>query len=143
MAYDTFSKLNDSMTRALTKISVKTSSSLEKSKIRMHIESLTRETEKMLMDIGGDVYSLWLQGDFSTQSLVEKLDTVKQKKEAIEQLITELAAIDERDSEILGTAAASGPQEESSASENPCCPSCGFEYDADAKFCRRCGHKLQ
>jgi hypothetical protein len=43
MAGDAFSKFGDSMSRAITKISVKTSSSLEKSKIKMHIESLTKD----------------------------------------------------------------------------------------------------
>ena len=45
------------MSRAITKISVKTSSSLKKSKIKMHIESLTKDVQKMLTDIGEEVYS--------------------------------------------------------------------------------------
>lgn len=65
MAGDAFSKLGDSMIRAITKISVKISSSLEKSKIKMHIESLTKDVHKLLVDVGEEVYSLWLQGDTS------------------------------------------------------------------------------
>ena len=69
------------MSRAISKISVKISSSLEKSKIKMHIESLTTDMQKMLMDVGEEVYSLWLNGESSNQSLVEKLETVKQRKD--------------------------------------------------------------
>ena len=69
MAGDAFQKFGDSMNRAITKLSVKTSSSFEKSKIKMHIESLTKDVQKMLTDIGEEVYSLWLNGEYSVQSL--------------------------------------------------------------------------
>ena len=63
MAGDTFQKIKDSTSRAITKISVKTSSSLEKSKIKMHIESLTKEIQKMFADIGEEVVHLVVQSD--------------------------------------------------------------------------------
>ena len=143
MAGDTFQKLGDSMSRAITKFSVKTSSSLEKSKIKMHIESLTTDMQKMLMDVGEEVYSLWLNGESSNQSLVEKLEAVKQRKAEIEQLSTELASIDDRDNEILGTKVEAEQKPEVVIPIKPCCPNCGAEYTPTAKFCRKCGHKLQ
>lgn len=143
MAGDAFQKFGDSMSRAITKISVKTSSSLEKSKIKMHIESLTKDVQKMLTDIGEEVYSLWLNGDTSNQSLTEKLEAVKQKKAEIEQLSTELDSIDDRDNEILGTKAEAEQKAEVVVPQKPCCPNCGSEHEPTAKFCRKCGHKLQ
>lgn len=142
MSGDAFSKFGDSMSRAITKISVKTSSSLEKSKIKMHIESLTKDVQKMLTDVGEEVYALWLNGESSNQSLAEKLEAVKQKKKEIEQLSIELASIDDRDNEILGTKIEE-VKEESVIPSKPCCPNCGSECDASAKFCRKCGYKLQ
>lgn len=143
MAGDAFSKFGDSMSRAITKISVKTSSSLEKSKIKMHIESLTKDVQKMLMNVGDEVYTLWLNGETSNQSLTEKLESVKQKKVEIEQLSTELASIDDRDNEILGTKAEAEQPPEVVVPQKPCCPNCGSEHEPTAKFCRKCGHKLQ
>ena len=143
MAGDTFQKLGDSMSRAITKLSVKTSSSLEKSKIKMHIESLTTDIQKMLMDVGEEVYALWLKGESSNQSLVDKLETVKQRKAEIEQLSTELASIDDRDNEILGTKIETEQKPEVVIPIKLCCPNCGAEYIPTAKFCRKCGHKLQ
>lgn len=143
MAGDAFQKFGDSMSRAITKISVKTSSSLEKSKIKMHIESLTKDVQKMLMAVGEEVYSLWLNGESSNQSLAEKLEAVKQKKAEIEQLSIELASIDDRDSEILGTKAEAEQRPEVVVPQKPCCPNCGSEHEPTAKFCRKCGHKLQ
>ena len=143
MTGDTFQKIGDSMSRAITKISVTTSSSLEKSKIKMHIESLTKDVQKMLTDIGEEVYALWLNGESSHQSLTEKLEAVKQKKNEIEQLSIELASIDDRDNEILGTKAEAEQKTEVVIPQKPCCPNCGSEHDPVAKFCRKCGHKLQ
>lgn len=48
MAGDTFQKFKDSTSRVIAKISIKTSSSLEKSKIKMPIDSLTKEIKKCL-----------------------------------------------------------------------------------------------
>lgn len=141
MAGDAFQKFGDSMSRAITKISVKTSSSLEKSKIKMHIESLTEDVQKMLLDVGEEVYSLWLNGETSNQSLAESLEAVKQKNVEIEQLSAELASIDDRDNEILGTKAEAEQPLEAAVPRKPCCPNCGSEHEPTAKFCRKCGQK--
>lgn len=143
MAGDAFQKFGDSMSRAITKISVKTSSSLEKSKIKMHIESLTKDVQKILMDAGEEVYTLWLDGESFNQSLAEKMEAVKQKKNEIEQLSAELASIDERDNEILGTKAEAEEKAEAVIPQKPCCPNCGLEHDPNAKFCRKCGKQLK
>lgn len=143
MAGDAFQKLGDSMNRAITKISVKTSSSLEKSKIKMHIESLTKDERKLLMEIGEELYVLWLNGDPSIQTLQEKLEAVNKKKDEIEQLSIELSSIDARDNEILGTKTETEPKTEVAVPQNPCCPNCGSTHEPTAKFCRKCGFKLQ
>lgn len=97
----------------------------------------------MLTDVGEEVYALWLNGESSHQSLTEKLEAVKQKKNEIEQLSIELASIDDRDNEILGTKAEAEQKTEVVIPQKPCCPNCGSEHDPVAKFCRKCGHKLQ
>ena len=141
MAGDVFQKVGDSVNRAITKISVKTSSSLEKSKIKLHIESLTNELQKMLQNVGTHVYTMWLNGQTSDPQLIAKLEVIKQKKEEIDRLTAELAAIDDRDDEILGNKSAVQPQP--AAPQKPHCPGCGSECEASAKFCRKCGCQLQ
>lgn len=142
MAGETFQKIGDSMSRTITKISVKTSSSLEKSKIKMHMESLTQDVQRMLMDVGEEVYFRWLDGEASNQPLAEKLEEVKQKKTEIEQLAAELVSIDDRDNEIFGTKVETEQKPKVVPYQKCCCPDCGFEYDNAAKFCRKCGRKL-
>lgn len=142
MAGDVFQKVGDSVNRTITKISVKTSSSLEKSKIKLHIESLTSELQKMLQNVGEHVYNLWLNGENSDQQLEAKLNVIKQKKSEIAQLNAQLAAIDDRDDEILGNKSVFDAKVPAQP-QKPHCPNCGTECEATAKFCRKCGYKLQ
>ena len=76
MAGDAFRKFKDSTSRAITKISVRTSSSIEKSKIRMHVEALDEDLQRMLMGIGEETYILWTQGETSNMLLTEKFEAV-------------------------------------------------------------------
>lgn len=100
------------------------------------------ENDEYVVYIGEEVYTLWLQGDSSNEELSEKLEAVKIKKTEIEQLVIELNSIDDRDNEILGTKIEEA-KEESVIPSKPCCPNCGSECDVSAKFCRKCGYKLQ
>ena len=140
MAGDAFRKFKDSTSRAITKISVRTSSSIEKSKIRMHVEALDEDLQRMLMGIGEETYILWTQGETSNMLLTEKFEAVKQKKAEIEQLNMELEAVTKRDEEILGIRT---ELETGKETMTVSCPECGSECAVAAKFCRRCGARLK
>lgn len=142
MSTDPLQKIRNSTSRALTKISVKTSSSLEKSKVKMQIESLTSDVKKMMSDVGQEVYSLWLQGESLNQKVIEELQIIKEKKDKIEQLVAEIEIIDSREQEILGKKEEPVVQLEEKASDTIICPNCGYEGESSAKFCRKCGKKL-
>ncbi|MBR4308093.1 MAG: hypothetical protein IKT58_00715 [Oscillospiraceae bacterium] len=143
MANDGIKKFGDSMSRAFTKISVKTSSTIEKSKIRMHIENLEKDIQRIMSEIGEEVYALWSKDESINDSVIAKLEAVKGKKTEIEQLTEELSAIDDRDSQILGTKVDPQPQPQAEAAQVFYCPNCKSERDPAAKFCRKCGFKLQ
>lgn len=142
MAGDALQKFKSSLNRGVTTISVKASSSLEKGKIKTHIESINSEIQKLITTIGETAYASWESGgDFS--SLAELCAQIQQKKGEIEQLNQEMASIDERDSQILGAKAAeSASAAPASAEPGTVCPSCGTQFDSPVKFCRKCGQKL-
>lgn len=141
MAGDAFSKFKSSFNRGITTISVKASSSLEKSKIKTHIESLESEIQKMIFSIGEQAYAKWENKDSDFSSLNETFEQIDRKKQEIESLTAELNSIDERDSQILGNAKnEDGTRTDSSVCV---CPNCGMRYDEPVRFCRSCGFKLQ
>lgn len=145
MAGDTFGKLKSSFSRSITTISIKTASSLEKMKIKTHIESICSEREKLIAAVGEAAYALWEAGCCDVSSLNEQFSVIRQKKEEIARLETEYAAIDQRDGQILGTQA-SKEAAAFLAAEEPMegitCPSCGSSYVKQVRFCKVCGTRL-
>lgn len=138
MAGDAFQKFKSTVNRGITTISVKTSSTLEKSKIKTHIESLNRDIEKDLTAVGDAAYKIWLSGNMDFSELVAKFEIIKDKCKEVEDLGVELSSIDERDNQILGNSAAEEPEE---TPKKFICTNCGTQYDAPVKFCRKCGKK--
>lgn len=144
MAADAFQKFKSSFNRGVTTISIKTSSSLEKVKIKTHIESIEAEVARLITAIGEATYTIWENGDRDITVLGEHLALIKQKREEIAQLQSEYEAIDERGSQILGTPVEEAPQTgpEQKAEAGVVCPNCGARYTTAVNFCRKCGTRL-
>lgn len=148
MAGDTFQKFKSSFNRSVTAISIKTSSSLEKVKIKTHIESINSEIERLVATAGETAYTLWESGSLDLSSLNEQFSMIKQKKEEIAQLEIEYDSIDERDNQILGNqtpedvVAPPPAQPAAGPVAGIVCPNCGSNYATPVKFCRKCGTKL-
>lgn len=160
MANDVFQKFKSSVNRGITTISVKTSSSLEKTKIKTHIDSLTKDIEKCTYHIGEQAYAIWGQGKTDYSELNSLFETIKQKQQEIEELTESLSSIDERDSQILGnvkteyqaeqqeqpamqTAAPAQQEAAPAANKGVFCSQCGTFYETPVKFCRQCGNQIQ
>lgn len=138
MAGDAFQKFKSTVNRGITTISVKTSSTLEKSKIKTHIESLNRDIEKDLIAVGEAAYKIWLSDNMDFSGLAAKFEIIKGKYKEAEDLTVELSSIDERDNRILGNSVAEEPEE---TLKKFICTNCGTQYDVPVKFCRKCGKK--
>ncbi len=136
MADNAFGKFKTSINRGITTISVKTSSSLEKSKLKTHMDSLKNEIQKEYFEIGEMAYNLWLNKDPDNTGLIAKFEDIKAKQATITELSTQLGSIDDRDSQILGT------KTEKPVAAGFTCPNCGAGYDAPVRFCRSCGFKM-
>ena len=134
MEHEAIQKIKSTVNRGITTISVKTASSLEKSKIRTHIETLENEVRSMIINIGECTFEIW-QSDADYEQISELCKTVAQKKSEIESLYQELSNIDSRDSKILGN-------QEGDKSLWTVCPQCGEQYFNHVNFCRKCGTRL-
>ena len=146
MAGDTLQKFKTSFNRGVTAISLKTSSSLEKVKIKTHIDSITTDIDRMISNVGEMAYSIWASGETDFSSLNEQFSVIKQKREEIEQLQAEYLSIDERDNQILGTSSTEVPTPPAAPTEQSAgviCPNCGSASSPSARFCRKCRQKLQ
>ena len=78
----------------------------------------------------------WLEAE-------NKPEEAKKLVDKIQKLQEEYNAIDERDSQILGTAGAEEAQAAEPKPGEKVCPKCGAICAETAKFCRKCGQNLQ
>lgn len=134
---DAFDKFKSSLNRGITTINVKASSFSEKAKIKTHIDTLNSEIERLYSEIGKLCYSKWQSGDPDSTAVVALLEQIRTKQDTITELNVQMASIDERDSQILGTRT-----EKPAVAPAIVCPNCGTGYDAPVKFCRSCGTKM-
>lgn len=136
---DAFQNLKSALNRGITTINVKTSSSLEKSKIKTHIESLTRDIERDISAAGEAAYKLWADNSQDYSSLESYFETIKDRYDDIARLNEQLNAIDDRNNQILGNTA---PEVREVARPKFICTNCGAQYENPVKFCRKCGNKM-
>lgn len=147
MAGDAFQKFKSTFNRGVTTINVKTASSLEKVKIKTHIDSINKEMEHLFLEIGRAAYEIWEKGSVDFSILEEQCLSVKQKEEEIIQLNEEYNSIDERDGKILGTSMAEETKNEKEdvpvGKESITCPKCKAIYYQSVRFCTKCGQQLK
>lgn len=134
MAGDALQKFKSSLNRGVTSVSVKAISSLEKSKLKTHIESIETEIQRLTVSVGEAAYQSWASGEKDFGKLEEQCALIQKKREEISQLVAELSSIDERDNQIFGN--------KTGDTAGIVCPSCGSRYENPVRFCRQCGQQL-
>jgi rubrerythrin len=133
---DAFEKFKSSINRGITTISMKTASSLEKTKLKTHMDSLKTENQRLIVEVGELAYKKWYNGDPDCAQLEQLCIQIRTNQQTIQDLTAELNSIDERDNQILGT------KTEKVAAPSIVCPNCGTGYESPVKFCRSCGFKM-
>lgn len=96
-----FDKFVNSVNRGITTINVKTSSSLEKSKIKTHIDTLNADIAKLYSLTGEMMYYKWKNNRDDLSDVYEKFEVIRLKFEEIEKLNQEMVQIDEKSNGIL------------------------------------------
>lgn len=138
---DTFDKIKDSVNRGIATINVAASSTMEKARLKTHVDTLIHEVDKLYRVCGQKVYENRMSDNLDS-SVVDKLcEDIKGKLDEIQQLKNEIEQIPERDNRIFGREVAPR-KEEARESEVVFCPKCGAKYKTKINFCTKCGEKL-
>ncbi len=140
MSGNSFDKIRSSINRGITTISVKTSSSIEKTKIKTHIESLNMEIENIMLHIGKEAYSIWNSNSEDYSKLSKEFLLIQSKMKEIESLTVELNLIDQRNEQILGHNMIYSPGE---GNEGVVCQNCNTQYAQAINFCPKCGSQIK
>ena len=138
---DTLDKIKDSVNRGIATINVAASSTMEKARLKTHVDTLKHEIDKLYRECGQKVYeNRMLENPDS--SVVDKLcEDIKSKLDEIQKIKGEIEQIPERDNRIFGRETASR-EEKTKESEVVFCSKCGAKYKTKINFCTKCGEKL-
>ena len=136
-----FEALRSSVNRGVNNISVKATSSLEKGKRMAQIENIEADVRRLISVAGEMAYTAWESGEKDFSRLEDTLVSIRQKREEIARLNSEMAAIDAQDQQLTGSVRAPG------TTPPPVgvtvCPTCGLACSSAAVFCQKCGTRLQ
>lgn len=143
MENDAFGKVKSSLNRAVTSISVKTSSSLEKGKLNTYIDSLETEIKKLKFELGEEIFRAFIEEDSNKEKSSKLCRKIKEDYDNIYEAKKEIEAIDERDRKIFGDENKEQDNEEKGENSSVIfCDKCGARYHEKVNFCRKCGNKL-
>jgi len=138
---DAFGRLKSSVNRGVATISVKAGSTIEKTRIKTHIDTLRTEIDKLLSEAGSRGYEIWCSGAVDYAVLGQIFMTVAAKKQEIAELRRELEELPEKENQILGKTENTRPRE--TAVQASFCSVCGTQISPEAKFCVKCGARLK
>lgn len=126
----------ESLNKGLATINVKTSNFMDESKYKTEISTKEKEIACLKSEIGNIVYEN--RDDFSMDMVEDKLNTITEKYEAIENLKSMIASLPEKEKNILGV---SQSQHQDNTSR-VFCTNCGAPNTPGYKFCEKCGSPL-
>lgn len=103
-----FSKTAAALRRGVALLGVSAASSCRKMKLRVHIDTLNAEAEKLKAGVADEAYTLWKNGgDFSKlNARFESMDAIVEK---IKDLEAQIKAADYESNEIFGWDKGSAP----------------------------------
>ena len=142
---DRLDRFKSSVNRGVATISVKANTTIEKTKIKTHIETLNSEIKKLISEAGEKSYEIWSAGGKDYASLEEVFLMIQAKKAEIDSLNNEIKALPEKENRILGHNEVRPPeQKEEAAKPQPVfCTKCGAKYFDKVNFCVKCGARME
>lgn len=130
---DFFDKMKDSMNKGIATVSTGSKTMIEKSKINSIIKTLEDE-KRQLAEIAGNKVLTYCsthpEGDIPRNEVVSVFNEVMARNEQIALHQQRIAELDSEMDQVRGGSNLGG-----------FCP-CGHENAPGAKFCARCGNKL-
>lgn len=141
---DFFDKMIDGFNKNVAIVSAGSKVVVEKGKINNSIKNLEDEKRRIVESIGNKVYSYYIanQGDIPRNVIEPLCSEIVNREEQIKSLKLKVEELD-NEMNIVKTAASTQTIEAEVVEQHATkvC-SCGFTNEENAKFCGKCGNKL-
>lgn len=128
---DFFDKVKQGVGKGITTVSVKSKELLEVSKLNSQIADVQKQKKDALEELGNIVHTMFLKGALDEERLRAKSATISALEEQVKQKEADLVEIHTKAQEALGRSMPIAVCD------------CGAEIHEGAKFCGKCGKKLQ
>lgn len=152
---DLIDKLQKNLDRGIGSLSSKVSETMETMRIKSDISRTADEIRQELLELGNDVFSMYLEDVVDKEKVWRKCATIKDLKTRLAGLEHRLSVVRQGSlSQVItcaecGTAltpemqfcSGCGKKAPADLPQNTC-SNCGTELPPQAKFCRACGAKV-
>lgn len=129
--------LKNALDRGIASVTVKSSTFLETSKYSNQIHIAEDSIAKLKSSLGAMLYDAWKNGQPLNDLINNTFQEITNYEEQIAQLNQKIEDIKNESRQVLGK------QPVAAAPASVYCASCGAENKLTAKFCYKCGDKLQ
>lgn len=126
-----FEKIQKEIGKGIEKVSIKTKETIESTKIKGQIKILEEQKKSAIEELGNIVFMMFLKDNFDMEKIKEKCKNIKELNSQIKEKEEELRQIHLVAQEALGKPRAVSICE------------CGAEIYEGAKFCGKCGKKVE
>lgn len=131
--------LKNALDRGIASVTVKSSTFLETSKYSNQIHIAEDSIAKLKSSLGAMLYDAWKSGQPLNDLINNTFQEITNYEEQIAQLNQKIEDIKNESRQVLGKA----PVAAAPAGTVQYCASCGAENKLTAKFCYKCGDKMQ
>ncbi|NPV26076.1 MAG: zinc ribbon domain-containing protein [Firmicutes bacterium] len=129
---DFFDKLKQGLGKGVTTVSAKSKEWVEATKVKTEIDQLKQQKKDAIEELGHIVYAMLKNDKFDLEKVNLKYARIAQIDQEIKNKEDELEEIHVKTQQTLGKPITSG-----------FCPQCGNGVTQGAKFCAKCGHKIE
>lgn len=132
---DFFDKMRNGFNKSVATVSTGAKTMIEKTKINSMIKTLEDEKKQLVEIMGNKIYNFCLEnseGDVPRDYVISFCSEITKRNEQIEAQKKKLAELDAEMSQVMGT----------SVNNFGSICACGHTNAAGAKFCAKCGNKL-
>lgn len=131
---DFFDKMKDGFNKGVATVSTGSKTMIEKTKLNSVIKTLEDEKKQLLEILGNKIYNFCAEnpeGDIPRDNVASFCDEIDKRKEQIEMQKKKIEELDAEMNQVIG-----------GSSGLPSVCSCGHENAPGAKFCAKCGNRL-
>lgn len=128
---DFFERIKQSIEKGITFASVKSKELLEATKLKTHIQTLQEQKRITLEELGNIVYIMFIKEVSDENRIRKKCEAIRELDSQIKENEEELRQVHLKAQEALGKP------------KTIAVCDCGAEIYKGAKFCRKCGKKIE